>query len=126
MVEKQCTIAKIALRGSLCMAKQRLTNEAIAFIIEQRDNPTAVNTWEDIAKMVDKKFGIKLSFQGIAKSYHRNKSNSNIKNIDTGQTQKVAISDDSRKKMQFKPKPVATLSEPLFEKDEETDLKDYF
>lgn len=106
--------------------RQRLTKEAIAFIIECRDDPTRVNTWEDIVKMVNEKFGIEMSFQGIAKSYHRNKNKSSIKNIHTGQTQKVAISEDSRKKMQFKPKPVATLSEPLFEKDEETDLKDYF
>lgn len=31
------------------------------------------------------------------------------------------------KKPFFKPKPpMVTISEPLFEKDEETDLKDYF
>lgn len=73
LVEIYGKMSKILLRGLLCMARQRLTKEAIAFLIECRDDPTRVNTWEDIAKMVKEKFGIEMSFQGIAKSYQTNK-----------------------------------------------------
>lgn len=60
------------------MPKKRLTKEAIAFIIECRDDPTQVNTWENIARMVKEKFDIEISFQGIAKSYRSNKGKISI------------------------------------------------
>ena len=47
------------------MARPRLTKEAIAFIIECRDDPAQVYTLEDIAKLVEEKFGISVSLQAI-------------------------------------------------------------
>lgn len=109
------------------MARPRLTKEAIAFIVECRDNPKEIYTWEDIANLVSDKFGIKVSFQAIAKNYQKHKDSIQINRqaleINTNQNNQIL----ETKKPLFKPKPqVATLSEPLFEKDEETDLKDYF
>lgn len=77
--------------------------------------------------MVSDKFGIKVSFQAIAKNYQKHKDSIQINRqaleINTNQNNQIL----ETKKPLFKPKPqVATLSEPLFEKDEETDLKDYF
>lgn len=60
---------------------KRLTKEAIAFIIECRDDPTQVYTWQEITDLVAEKFGIQLSFQAIAKSYHKHKDNIEIKPI---------------------------------------------
>ena len=42
------------------MARPRLTKEAIAFIIERRDDPTTIYTWQDITDMIDERFGIKV------------------------------------------------------------------
>lgn len=95
LVEKQCIMCKIVLRGSLCMAKKRLTKEAIAFIIECRDDPTRVNTWEDVAKMVNEKFGIEMSFQGIAKSYKTNKDKISINQIKKQSNQSSEIIQSS-------------------------------
>lgn len=78
------------------MAKKKLTKEAIAFIIECRDDPTRVNTWEDIAKMVNKKFDIEMSFQGIAKSYKSNKGK-----ISISQTRKQIKQSSDDKKIQM-------------------------
>lgn len=110
------------------MARPKLTKEAIAFIIECRDDPTKVNTWEDIANLVSDKFGIKVSFQAIAKNYQKYKDSihTNEQELEMNTSQKNNQVLEPKKPL-FKPKPqVATLSEPLFEKDEETDLKDYF
>lgn len=109
------------------MARPRLTKEAIAFIVECRDNPKEIYTWEDIANLVSDKFGIKVSFQAIAKNYQKHKDSIQINRqaLEISTTQNNQILET--KKPLFKPKTqVATLSEPLFEKDEETDLKDYF
>ncbi|ELA09269.1 hypothetical protein MOMA_02650 [Moraxella macacae 0408225] len=59
------------------MPKPQLTQEAIAFIIQIRDDPTTITTWQDISNMVKEKFNINVSLQGIAKSYHRNKGKIN-------------------------------------------------
>lgn len=108
------------------MARPKLTKEAIAFIIKCRDNPKEIHTWQDIANLVSDKFGVRVSFQAIAKNYQKYKDGVQVK-----QTLKVETDPNYQileaKKSLFKPKQqVATLSEPLFEKDEETDLKDYF
>lgn len=55
------------------MARPRLTKEATAFIIECRDNPKEIYTWEDIANLFSDKFGIQASFQAIAKNYQKHK-----------------------------------------------------
>lgn len=111
------------------MPKPQLTQEAISFIIQTRDDPTTITTWEDIAKMVQERFNIMVSLQGIAKSYHRNKGKIDIKTI----LPSVSISKQSEepevatKKPAFKPKKNQTsLSEPLFKKDEDIDLQDLF
>lgn len=85
------------------MAKKRLTKEAIAFIIECRDDPTRVNTWEDIAKMVNEKFGIEMSFQGIAKSYKTNKDKISINQIkkQSNQSSEIIQSSNNNKIQAF-------------------------
>lgn len=108
------------------MARPRLTKEAIAFIVECRDDPKKIYTWKDIANLVADKFGIMVSFQAIAKNYQKHKYSIQVsewKSEKADQNSNQVL----EKKPLFKQKtPVATLSEPLFEKDEETDLKDYF
>lgn len=103
------------------MARPRLTKEAIAFIIERRDDPTTIYTWQDITDMIDERFGIKVSFQAVARNYHKYKDDKII------HQSKEPTKIEVKERPVFKSKKtVATLSEPLFERDEEVDLKNLF
>lgn len=67
------------------MARPRLTKEAIAFIIECRESPSEIYTWDDIAKLVAEKFDIHVSFQAIAKNYEKHKDNVEIQSLKPAQ-----------------------------------------
>lgn len=111
------------------MAKPQLNKEAIAFIIECRDNPREIHTWQDIANLVADKFGVKLSFQAIAKSYHKNKGKVEINiapSVEPVNTENDAVTIST--KPNFKPK-ISQQSrglETVFNKDESIDIKDLF
>lgn len=112
------------------MAKQQLTKEAIAFIISCRDNPKEIHTWKNIADLVADKFGVKLSFQAIAKSYHANKGKVENQFVEPVEPVKNTVNDTATinpAKPTFKPKKlVPNLSEPTFKKGEKIDLDDLF
>lgn len=55
------------------MARKLLTMNAIRFIIESRDDPSQVYTWQDIADLVQTKFDIKVSGQAVGQSYKKYK-----------------------------------------------------
>ena len=59
--------------------RRKLSNVAIAFIIEERDNPHTVCTFDEIAKLVEKKFEISIGRGAVSKSYHKHKNNEQIK-----------------------------------------------
>ena len=61
--------------------RRKLSDAAIAFIIEERDNPHTVHTFEEIAKLVEKKFEISIGRGAVSKSYHKHKNNEKIKNL---------------------------------------------
>ena len=61
--------------------RRKLSNAAIAFIIEERDNPHTVYTFEEIAKLVEKKFEISIGRGAVSKSYHKHKNNEQIKSL---------------------------------------------
>ena len=61
--------------------RRKLSNAAIAFIIEERDNPYTVYTFEEIAKLVEKKFEISIGRGAVSKSYHKHKNNEQIKSL---------------------------------------------
>lgn len=82
------------------MPKPQLTQEAVAFIIQVRDDPTTITTWEDISKMVKERFGIDVSLQGIAKSYHRNKRKINTNQIILKANQSSEIAHNQSNKIQ--------------------------
>lgn len=112
------------------MPKPQLTREAIAFIIQVRDDPTTINTWQDISNMVKNKFGIEVSLQGIAKSYHRHKNDTQIKQCinkanDTIAEIKQKV-EPKKPAFKVKPQPNTSISKPVFSKDEKIDLKDLF
>lgn len=107
------------------MARPRLTKEAIAFIIECRDNPKEIYTWEDIANLVSDKFGIQVSFQAIAKNYQKHKDsiqlNRQVLEINTNQNHQIL----ETKKSLFKPKQKSkNLSQGFNKNDDDFDLED--
>ena len=55
------------------MARKLLTMNAIRFIIESRNDPSKVYTWQDIADLVQTKFDIKVSGQAVGQSYKKYK-----------------------------------------------------
>ena len=61
--------------------RRKLSNAAIAFIIEERDNPHTVCTFDEIAKLVEKKFEISIGRGAVSKSYHKHKNNEQIKSL---------------------------------------------
>ena len=61
--------------------RRKLSDAAIAFIIEERDNPYTVHTFEEIAKLVEKKFEISIGRGAVSKSYHKHKDNEKFKNL---------------------------------------------
>lgn len=61
--------------------RRKLSNVAIAFIIEERDNPHTVCTFDEIAKLVEKKFEISIGRGAVSKSYHKYKNNEQIKSL---------------------------------------------
>lgn len=61
--------------------RRKLSDAAIAFIIEERDNPHTVHTFEEIAKLVEKKFEISIGRGAVSKSYHKYKNNEQIKSL---------------------------------------------
>ena len=56
------------------MARKLLSMNAIRFIIESRNDPSQVYTWQDIADLVQTKFDIKVSGQGVGQSYKNTKT----------------------------------------------------
>ncbi|OPH37667.1 hypothetical protein [Moraxella equi] len=107
------------------MARPRLTKEAIAFIVECRDNPKEIHTWEDIANLVSDKFGIKVSFQAIAKNYQKHKDSIQInrQSLEVNKNQNHQILET--KKPLFKPKQKPqTLSQGFDKNDDDFDLED--
>ena len=55
------------------MARKLLSMDAIRFIIECRNDPSKVYTWQDIADLVKTKFDIKVSGQAVGQSYKKYK-----------------------------------------------------
>ncbi|MGO3683469.1 MAG: hypothetical protein ACTJGV_01985 [Proteus vulgaris] len=76
------------------MTKERrvkLTEVAIRFIINKRSDPHTNYTFEEIADLLKTEFDIEISFQAVAKSYHKNKNDKYF------QTKSTVINDKSSK-----------------------------
>lgn len=113
------------------MARPQLSKEAIAFIIECRDNPKEVYTWQDIADLVADKFGVKLSFQAIAKSYHRNKGKVTLNIISSiepveNTAKNTGTIQSTKPHFKRKTSQQNTSLEAIFTRGENIDLKDLF
>lgn len=98
--------------------KDKVPVVAIRQIVKMRDDEYHNYSYRVIAEHLKSEFGIEVTPQAIGYLYRKNKDNF---------SNQVVAEKTEEKKPFFKPKPpMVTISEPLFEKDEETDLKDYF
>ena len=64
--------------------RRKLSDAAIAFIIEERDNPHTVYTFEQIAKLVEIEFKISISRNAVSKSYHKHKDDDAFRALQVG------------------------------------------
>ena len=55
------------------MVKRILTNQAVQKIIALKNDNTENHTFSEIAGIIEREFGQKVSFQTIAKAYHKHK-----------------------------------------------------
>lgn len=106
------------------MARPRLTKEAIAFIIKCRDDPAQVYTLEDIAKLVEEKFGISVTLQAISNNYRKYKGDKSITQISQPV---IEEKNEISKKSIFKPKAIKQDVLQNFDKNTDNiDLEDLF
>ena len=64
--------------------RRKLSDAAIAFIIEERDNPHTVYTFEEISKLVETEFKISISRNAVSKSYHKHKDDDAFRTVQVG------------------------------------------
>lgn len=64
--------------------RRKLSDAAIAFIIEERDNPHTVYTFEEISKLVETEFKISISRNAVSKSYHKHKDDDAFRTLQVG------------------------------------------
>ncbi|MFL1732992.1 hypothetical protein LP087_13780 (plasmid) [Moraxella bovis] len=107
--------------------KDKVPVVAIRQIVKMRSDEYHNYSYRAIAEHLKSEFGIEVTPQAIGYLYRKNKDSFSNQVIVSSEKSETNNENTETKKPLFKPKPqVATLSEPLFEKDEETDLKDYF
>ena len=64
--------------------RRKLSDAAIAFIIEERDNPHTLYTFEEISKLVETEFKISISRNAVSKSYHKHKDDDAFRTLQVG------------------------------------------
>lgn len=108
--------------------KNKVPVVAIRQIVQMRLNEHKNYSYREIAEHLKNEFGIEVTSQAVGYLYRKYKDTFNNGITVPNENSDISTNKQEKKvKPLFKPKPpVATLSEPLFEKDEETDLKDYF
>lgn len=100
------------------MARPRLTKAAIAFIIECRDDPHRIFTWQDIANLVEEEFGISVSLQAIANNYRKYKEDPYIA--------KISKTNGNKQNVFRSAKPKKDLLKSFDKKTDDIDLNDLF
>lgn len=107
--------------------KDKVPVIAIRQIVKMRSDEYHNYSYRAIAEHLKSEFGIEVTPQAIGYLYRKNKDSFLNQIITNSEQSEINNTNTKTKKPLFKPKPqVATLSEPLFEKNDETDLKDYF
>lgn len=83
--------------------RRKLSDAAIAFIIEERDNPHTVHTFEEISRLVEKKFEISIGRGAVSKSYHKHKNNEKIKSVSKEDKDKGKVKPQIRDQLKADP-----------------------
>ena len=61
------------------MPKAKLTMQSISFLVETYEDKTKAYRFIDIQKMIEEKFKISVTSEGVRKAYHRHKNDTNSK-----------------------------------------------
>ena len=57
------------------MAKRKLSELAVEFVVRCRDDKSATHTWEEITRMVNERFNLDVKWQSVYDRYHSYKKN---------------------------------------------------
>lgn len=79
------------------MVKRILTNQAVQKIIALKNDNTENHTFSEIAGIIEREFGQKVSFQTIAKAYHKHKDTMAVEVAPVKQNSKLADLVEKRK-----------------------------
>lgn len=60
------------------MPKAKLTMQSISFLVETYEDKTKAYRFVDIQKMIEEKFKISVTSEGVRKAYHRHKNDTNL------------------------------------------------
>lgn len=60
------------------MPKAKLTMQSISFLVETYEDKTKAYRFVDIQKMIEEKFKISVTSEGVRKAYHRHKNDANL------------------------------------------------
>lgn len=71
------------------MAKRRLTDDAIRYIINCRNDASKAYTWQEISDLVKAEYNVHVSLQATSQAYKKHKDSFN-------KNQKVASEDDNK------------------------------
>ena len=101
--------------------KDKVPIVAIRQIVQMRHDEYRKHSYKAIAEHIKDEFGIEVTPQAVGYLYRKNKDKYAVK--EDQEVKKTGI----KEKPVFKPKkPIASLSDPVFEKYEEVNLKDLF
>jgi len=117
--------------------RRKLSDAAIAFIIEERDNPNTVYTFEKIAELVETEFKISISRNAVSKSYHKHKNDDAFRTLQVGkqdsegnlkiQKNRKDVTEEVKPKRVNEPIiPVTTVKDFDEKAGEKYDVNDFF
>lgn len=108
--------------------KDKVPVVAIRLIIQMRHDEYHNHSYRAIAENIKDEFGIEVTPQAIGYLYRKHKDKYSDKDLNNSSNHHQENSKTETTKIPVsKPKKtVATLSKPLFERDEEVDLKNLF
>lgn len=97
------------------MAKAKLSKDAINFLIQYRDDTSVVYTWEEIADLLKKNFGIEITRQAVAQNYRKYKGKIEIQSLNSNSMNKFNATKTNTVLDDGKPQ---TIVKAIFERKE--------
>lgn len=94
------------------MPKAKLTMQSISFLVETYEDKTKAYRFVDIQKMIEEKFKISVTSEGVRKAYHRHKNDTDLKPKEVTKTKEEGdLKSEAGQKSYEEAKPITSMSE---------------